>query len=47
MRRPAHLHRAERTGYFQRQLGVNRELQLALRQQRVLVAQTQMAEVLR
>lgn len=45
-RRPAYLHRAERTGHFQIQLSGNREAQLALRQQRVLGAQKQTAEVL-
>lgn len=37
----------ERTGHFQIQLSGNREVQLALRQQRVLGAQKQTAEVLR
>lgn len=45
-RRLAYLHRAERTGHFQIQLSGNREMQLALRQQRVLGAQKQAAEVL-
>lgn len=44
--RLAYLHRAERTGNFQIQLrSGNREVQPALRQQRVLGVQKQMAEV--
>lgn len=44
-RRPAYLHRAERTGHFQVQLSGNQEMQLALRQQRVRGAQKQMTGV--
>jgi malate synthase len=43
--RLADLHRAERTGDFQIQMGGNREMQLALRQQMVLGVQKQKAEV--
>lgn len=46
MCRLAYLHRAERTGYFQIQLSGNQQMQLALRRQKVLGAQKQMAEVL-
>lgn len=45
-RRLAYLHRAERTGHFQIQLSGTQEMQLALRQQGVLGAQKQTAEVL-
>lgn len=45
-RRPAHLHRAERTGHFQIQLSGNQETQLASKQQMVFGDQKQMAEVL-
>jgi len=45
-RRLAYLHRAERTGHFQTQRSVSRGRQLALRQERVLGGQKQMAEVL-
>lgn len=45
-RRPAHLHRAERTGHFQIQLSGNQEMQLASKQQMVFGDQKQMAEVL-
>lgn len=45
-RRPAHLHRAERTGHFQIQLSGNQEMQLASKQQMVFGDGKQMAEVL-
>lgn len=45
-RRLANLRRAERTGHFQEQLGGNREMQWALRQQKVFGVQISVAEVL-
>lgn len=44
-RRLVYLHRAGRTGHFHIQPSENREMRLALRQQRELEAQKQMAEV--